>query len=114
EEQGRHHWVVVRQGCSRRTEKRRPPGYPSPCELAARDSTVPRWHLSTGAGRSRFQHRTSADRSSLAVLWQSSAKRQPRSGLRPATVSSSMSLVRSEEHTSELQSRENLVCRLLL
>src|SRR5436309_6269507 len=25
-----------------------------------------------------------------------------------------MSLVRSEEHTSELQSRENLVCRLLL
>src|SRR5690606_5186520 len=25
-----------------------------------------------------------------------------------------MSLLRSEEHTSELQSRENLVCRLLL
>src|SRR5690606_40013646 len=29
-------------------------------------------------------------------------------GIRPTTV------VRSEEHTSELQSRENLVCRLLL
>src|SRR5690606_41760953 len=28
--------------------------------------------------------------------------------------SSSMSYFRSEEHTSELQSRENLVCRLLL
>src|SRR5690606_41664833 len=28
--------------------------------------------------------------------------------------SSSRSLARSEEHTSELQSRENLVCRLLL
>src|SRR5690606_40938558 len=27
---------------------------------------------------------------------------------------STCSLVRSEEHTSELQSRENLVCRLLL
>src|SRR5207302_10161214 len=26
----------------------------------------------------------------------------------------SMSAIRSEEHTSELQSRENLVCRLLL
>src|SRR5690606_40019673 len=30
------------------------------------------------------------------------------------TVSSSCDDVRSEEHTSELQSRENLVCRLLL
>src|SRR5690606_40867486 len=28
--------------------------------------------------------------------------------------SASMGTVRSEEHTSELQSRENLVCRLLL
>src|SRR5690606_41755213 len=36
---------------------------------------------------------------------------------RPAAASSSPSLPvyrRSEEHTSELQSRENLVCRLLL
>src|SRR2546428_5138338 len=32
-----------------------------------------------------------------------------RNGLRPATVE-----VRSEEHTSELQSRSDLVCRLLL
>src|SRR5690606_41773238 len=33
---------------------------------------------------------------------------------RPATSASSPNSVRSEEHTSELQSRENLVCRLLL
>src|SRR5690606_40177208 len=35
---------------------------------------------------------------------------------RAATASSSVALAynRSEEHTSELQSRENLVCRLLL
>src|SRR5690606_41191759 len=34
----------------------------------------------------------------------------------PATICTSVNevVVRSEEHTSELQSRENLVCRLLL
>src|SRR6266511_1069828 len=34
-----------------------------------------------------------------------------RSGIRPSACAS---FQRSEEHTSELQSRENLVCRLLL
>src|SRR5215475_16231416 len=33
---------------------------------------------------------------------------------RPGSTSSSAIGARSEEHTSELQSRENLVCRLLL
>src|SRR5690606_41384901 len=33
---------------------------------------------------------------------------------RPYTPLLTRTLVRSEEHTSELQSRENLVCRLLL
>src|SRR5690606_39886877 len=33
---------------------------------------------------------------------------------RPSGAPSHFSLPRSEEHTSELQSRENLVCRLLL
>src|SRR5438477_7064242 len=32
----------------------------------------------------------------------------------PSTASSSRTLFRSEEHTSELQSHVNLVCRLLL
>src|SRR5690606_41942608 len=32
----------------------------------------------------------------------------------PAGVEADLAQVRSEEHTSELQSRENLVCRLLL
>src|SRR5215475_15010902 len=32
----------------------------------------------------------------------------------PATLELSICAMRSEEHTSELQSRENLVCRLLL
>src|SRR5690606_41497380 len=35
-------------------------------------------------------------------------------GVLDATPPTSVSATRSEEHTSELQSRENLVCRLLL
>src|SRR5690606_41913801 len=39
----------------------------------------------------------------------------PASSVRPtARGEAPMAAVRSEEHTSELQSRENLVCRLLL
>src|SRR5690606_39587352 len=38
----------------------------------------------------------------------------PRLLMLPATLSASCAFMRSEEHTSELQSRENLVCRLLL
>src|SRR5690606_41552996 len=34
--------------------------------------------------------------------------------LRPENIASLAAQLRSEEHTSELQSRENLVCRLLL
>src|SRR5690606_40043697 len=40
------------------------------------------------------------------------ARLQPERG--PAASQWSLSAARSEEHTSELQSRENLVCRLLL
>src|SRR5207302_5565366 len=36
------------------------------------------------------------------------------SGQAPSSGSVDLGLPRSEEHTSELQSRENLVCRLLL
>src|SRR5207302_9345249 len=42
---------------------------------------------------------------SLTVIWTSEFRRSSRTSTRPD---------RSEEHTSELQSRENLVCRLLL
>src|SRR2546430_16987572 len=37
-----------------------------------------------------------------------------RSGLATSTISTEDRLLRSEEHTSELQSQSNLVCRLLL
>src|SRR5690606_40589197 len=38
----------------------------------------------------------------------------PMSNIRSASSKTKISIFRSEEHTSELQSRENLVCRLLL
>src|SRR5436309_6430205 len=38
----------------------------------------------------------------------------PRSARRGCAVAAAVDVTRSEEHTSELQSRENLVCRLLL
>src|SRR5690606_39302939 len=40
--------------------------------------------------------------------------RQPQMNRASAPIHTSEPLKRSEEHTSELQSRENLVCRLLL
>src|SRR5690606_40374874 len=39
---------------------------------------------------------------------------RPAPGLHPCSPRSTPDRTRSEEHTSELQSRENLVCRLLL
>src|SRR5436309_6495083 len=50
--------------------------------------------------------------SSTAWAWRSwwGAKRR----LTPASAAWRRNSLRSEEHTSELQSRENLVCRLLL
>src|SRR5690606_41184848 len=53
-----------------------------------------------------------------ATKRQLSARRSPSIGRAPPNCAEKWSLIlapfRSEEHTSELQSRENLVCRLLL
>src|SRR5690606_41041689 len=53
----------------------------------------------------------SALRLSLGRMTKSGASRQSGGG---GGAGADVSGVRSEEHTSELQSRENLVCRLLL
>src|SRR5690606_41581984 len=49
----------------------------------------------------------SRKRVSLRFVWLTKRNNSPSCNIRITTV-------RSEEHTSELQSRENLVCRLLL
>src|SRR5436309_9440549 len=62
----------------------------------------------TGAGRDqRLSASTNERRLYVAV-------RGGPPGLAVVRVSTTLAAVRSEEHTSELQSRENLVCRLLL
>src|SRR5690606_42022220 len=48
------------------------------------------------------------------TTWSPTPFGTPRPGANFAGACSWMRRVRSEEHTSELQSRENLVCRLLL
>src|SRR2546422_2686318 len=53
-------------------------------------------------------------RSSSALMWLSSAASVSSSLMRATKSSDSLRGLRSEEHTSELQSRLHLVCRLLL
>src|SRR3989442_10003225 len=56
----------------------------------------------------RARHARSASAQARVAMW-SSFSRRVRTG-----ASSVRTLLRSEEHTSELQSRPHLVCRLLL
>src|SRR5690606_41680756 len=65
----------------------------------------------TGAGAAEWAALSSSDGAAVrsylsATSWTPGIGLQSRSGMRTNP--------RSEEHTSELQSRENLVCRLLL
>src|SRR5690606_40001127 len=50
----------------------------------------------------------------MAQIWLALARRQLRYDWLPWATGTYDITLRSEEHTSELQSRENLVCRLLL
>src|SRR2546427_4201703 len=61
-------------------------------------------------GRFPTAERCDAARKSLTPK----PSRPPHPGAGPPTTPTSPSPLRSEEHTSELQSQSNLVCRLLL
>src|SRR5690606_40617589 len=65
--------------------------------------------LVDGASVSEQTDETTGFTKRLVIDWRSSQRGE---GLKPAVAVGSKG--RSEEHTSELQSRENLVCRLLL
>src|SRR2546427_12178176 len=56
-----------------------------------------------------WKRRSSQGRAAMAVTRATTVSRVGHSGPMPA-----LSATRSEEHTSELQSQSNLVCRLLL
>src|SRR2546430_4533139 len=80
--------------------------YPLPLHAALPISTAP-------AGGQSVQYRSAAGVEYRAVQVRSPAPRAPSPPIH-ATRSGSFSSARSEEHTSELQSQSNLVCRLLL
>src|SRR6266498_956077 len=87
----------------------------SPAALRPDDATAPP-HRQAPAQRTRARRRgsarASAPRSRRPAPAGAAAGACPRARVgRPA---SDLSLARSEEHTSELQSRPHLVCRLLL
>src|SRR2546427_9140621 len=77
-------------------------------------TTLFRSRYVSGSLSSLFSDFTSVDLTSHLVVWDI---RDMRSELRPLAISLIADRVwsqRSEEHTSELQSQSNLVCRLLL
>src|SRR5436309_6567667 len=62
-----------------------------------------------------FPTRRSSDLLSRSSTWDCGSAARSRSRIQRCAMSiATASVTRSEEHTSELQSRENLVCRLLL
>src|SRR5207247_9278008 len=67
-----------------------------------------RWWNAISASRTRSR------RSSGPITASTTLSRRRSSGTAASTGSTSTRAVRSEEHTSELQSRVDLVCRLLL
>src|SRR5207302_9428079 len=68
--------------------------------------------IGIGGGRGAAQQAEEAQRHGQGQGDAEAAVRSYHDGKRPSQGRTDMS--RSEEHTSELQSRENLVCRLLL
>src|SRR2546429_4409021 len=66
---------------------------------------------SPGAGARRHNHTTSPVR---RAPHQASVRARPSALVRVNPAATYVKAVRSEEHTSELQSRLHLVCRLLL
>src|SRR5437016_12562316 len=61
-----------------------------------------------------FPTRRSSDLCAASAILHSSKKRPATPGVGPGSNTSPKICVRSEEHTSELQSLTKLVCRLLL
>src|SRR6266511_3173702 len=96
---------------------------PQPAGLGRDRGPTRREHLDRRAGRFFFFHGPASSEiytlslhDALPISWtaRASQRRTPSRAPRRKFALSSSVVKRSEEHTSELQSRENLVCRLLL
>src|SRR5437764_3870294 len=75
-------------------------------------AALPLWTSSSSPTRSAWRRRSACNGSSSA--FRSSARVSARTSTTPATRAEDRNALRSEEHTSELQSPMYLVCRLLL
>src|SRR5690606_39308515 len=103
------------------SHRRRPPP-PPPFPYTTLFRSSPRLSLPLGQDQSSYLGRWTRHSSSSPVTGERRHRTQPAAWTVrvPSTVTRLPVLVgpahpgRSEEHTSELQSRENLVCRLLL
>src|SRR5439155_12071650 len=80
-----------------------------PTSLITRDSTSPVFVRVKNASERRWRWPYTATRSSCMTCWPMIVASWP-----VQTASALVASARSEEHTSELQSRGHLVCRLLL
>src|SRR5690606_40972385 len=78
----------------------------------------PPWSLIICTALAPHSNTSSSTAPAIPMTWAIARSwRRPSTPIRPTSATSPPSAVirgRSEEHTSELQSRENLVCRLLL
>src|SRR5690606_39284597 len=74
-------------------------------------SSARAWWKTTVMARPGLSTRAASWKAAVIRAWYRSRSRPPTGS---TTASWEGSVRRSEEHTSELQSRENLVCRLLL
>src|SRR5690606_40105450 len=91
-------------------------GFSNPTPTSRRATSLASSAPATHPTQSSNDRRTSGG-TSPRITMSETAKRPPGLSTRNASSSTarlSAERLRSEEHTSELQSRENLVCRLLL
>src|SRR5690606_40892823 len=93
-------------------ESRRPPPFPTRRSSDLVNRTIN--YAMAQRGNIVLLHDAGGDRSQTVEALPMIIDELRARGFRFVTVSELLGLSRSEEHTSELQSRENLVCRLLL
>src|SRR5690606_41044300 len=102
--------------CHLHVRHARPPPFPSPT-LFRSDGPAPRHSIDfrlpprTDSRKSTWSQ--TSERTTEASMPAETSHHLPVT-IRVAATEADLRQVRSEEHTSELQSRENLVCRLLL
>src|SRR5204862_2605723 len=112
--------LLARDGLSRRREDRQPPHHhhrqetPHRLTPPTRQPTCPRTALQTVAHGASLRQLDALDPVELGERREPGHLDRPYDVARRHLIQAEARCLRSEEHTSELQSRRDLVCRLLL